>query len=149
MDPLELSLDQAIEIVEAKEKENAPIGSYKGEPITKGKGRFGPFLKWKDLYVNVPKKFDFENITESESHELIAAKIEKEANRYIKIWEEEKIAIENGRWGPFFRVKKKAVKIPKKNDKKLTADELKELSLEEVKKLIQEVDPKALGAKKK
>ena len=149
MDPLALTMDEAIEIIKAKEKENAPIGTYKGEPITKGKGRFGPFLKWKDLYVNVPKKIDFETISESECHELIAAKIEKEANRYIKVWEEEKIAIENGRWGPFFRVKKKAVKIPKKDDKKLSADELKELSLEEVKKLIEEVDPSVLGSKRK
>lgn len=149
MDPLEVTLDQAIEVVEQKEKENAPIGSYKGEPITKGKGRFGPFLKYKDLYVNVPKKFDLDTITEAQCHELIAAKIEKEANRYIKVWEDEKITIENGRWGPFFRVKRKAVKIPKKGDKKITAEELKELSLEEVKKLINEVDPTVLNSKKK
>ena len=149
VDPLEVTLEQAIEVVEQKEKENAPIGTYKGEPITKGKGRFGPFLKYKDLYVNVPKKYDFDTITEAQCHELIAAKIEKEANRYIKIWDDEKIAIENGRWGPFFRVKRKAVKIPKKDDKKMTADELKELSLEEVKKLINEVDPTVLNSKKK
>lgn len=148
VDPLEISLEEAIVVVEAKEKENAPIGSYKGEPITKGKGRFGPFLKWKNLYVNVPKKYDFENIIETDCHELIAAKIEKEANRYIKVWEEENIAIENGRWGPFFRIKRKAVKIPKKGDEKMTAEELKELSLEEVKKLINESDPSVLKATK-
>jgi DNA topoisomerase-1 len=144
-DPLSISKEEVIEIVEAKIKEDAPIGSYKGQPITKGKGRFGPFLKWKDLYVNVPKKYDFDNISEGECHELIAAKIEKEANRYIQRWEKEKIAIENGRWGPFFRVKRKSVKIPKINGEKADQEQLAKLTLEEVKKLINEVDPSVLG----
>jgi DNA topoisomerase-1 len=148
VDPLEVGLDQAVEAVKAKEIEDAPIGTYKGEPFTKGKGRFGPFLKYKNLFVNVPKKYDFDNLKESDCHELIAAKIEKEANRYIKVWDEEKIAIENGRWGPFFRVKKKAVKIPKKGEDKFTAEELKELTLEEVKAMIKAVDPTALPVKK-
>ncbi len=146
-DPLDLTFDEAVEIVKAKIKEDAPIGSYKGEPITKGKGRYGPFLKWKDLYVNVSKKYDFDNISESEAHELIEAKIEKEANRYIKRWEDEGIAIENGRWGPFFRVKRKSVKIPKKDGEKLEAEELKKLSLEEVKKMIEEVNPGLIKGK--
>jgi DNA topoisomerase-1 len=145
VDPLEITKEDIIVIVDAKIKEDAPIGSYKGEPITKGKGRFGPYLKYKDFFVNVPKRYDFENISEQECHELIAAKIEKEANRYIARWEKEKIAIENGRWGPFFRVKKKSVKIPKKDGEKMTVEDLEKLSLDEVKKLIKEVDPSILG----
>jgi DNA topoisomerase-1 len=110
---------------------------YKGEPVTKGTGRFGPFLKYKDLYVNVPKKYDFENISEAEMHELISAKIEKENNRYIQQWEKEKISIENGRWGPFIKTGKKMIKIPKKEDgEKFSEEELKKVSLEVVKKWI-------------
>ncbi len=144
MDPLELDLEEAKKIIDAKMKEDEPMGTYKGEPIQKGKGRFGPFLKWKDLYVNVPKKYDIENITLDEAHVLISQKVEKENNRYIQLWEKENIAIENGRWGPFFRVKKKAIAIPKKDGKKPDVDELKALSLDEVKKMIKEIDPKAI-----
>ena len=31
------------------------------------------------------------------------AKVKKEANRFIQRWADEKISIENGRWGPFIR----------------------------------------------
>ncbi len=137
-DPMEVTLEAALELIEQKRKEDAPIAMYDSKPVTKGKGRFGPFIKWNDLFINVPKRYDFENLTEEEINELIKAKIEKEANRYIQQWPEEKIAIENGRWGPFFRVKKKSLKIPKVDGKKLEKEDLAALSLDDVKKLIKE-----------
>lgn len=135
-DPLELDLEDAINLILEKEQENAPMGNYKSKPITKGKGRFGPFIKWNDMFVNVPKKYDFDHLTEKDAHELIKAKVEKEANRYIQNWPEENISIENGRWGPFIRFKKKMLKIPKVDDKKLELEDLLKISLIEVKKLI-------------
>ncbi len=39
--------------------------------LTKGTGRFGPFVKYKDLYVNVPKKYDFDNLSQGDIEELI------------------------------------------------------------------------------
>ncbi|RMD69977.1 MAG: DNA topoisomerase I, partial [Bacteroidetes bacterium] len=83
-DPLSITLERAIELIRQKQKEDAPIGTYEGLPITKGKGRFGPFVKWNGMYVNVPRKYDFDNLTEAEAIELIKAKQEKEANRYIQ-----------------------------------------------------------------
>ena len=139
-DAMSVSLERAVELIKAKQKENQPIGQYKNLPITKGKGRFGPYIKWNDLFVNVPKRFDFDNLSLADAHTLIEEKIEKEANRYIKQWPEEKIAIENGRWGPFFRVKKKSIKIPKVDGKKLEKEDLEVLSLEDVKKMIKEVE---------
>jgi DNA topoisomerase-1 len=149
-DPISLSFDRAVELVEQKMKENAPVGTYKGKPITKGKGRFGPFLKWNDLFVNVPRKYDFDNLSTEEMHELIEKKVEKEANRYIHKWDDEKITVENGRWGPFIRFKKKSVKIPKKEDgSRVSSEEAKELTLENVKKIIEAEIPDAFGTKKK
>jgi DNA topoisomerase-1 len=136
-DPFSVSQEIAEGIIDEKIKSDAPVCMYKGEPVTKGTGRFGPFLKYKDLYVNVPKKYHFENISEAEMHELISAKIEKENNRYIQQWEKEKISIENGRWGPFIKTGKKMIKIPKKEDgEKFSEEELKKVSLEVVKKWI-------------
>lgn len=138
MDPMEADMDLATELILQKRKEDAPVTTYEGKPVTKGKGRFGPYLKYESFFVNVPKRYDFENLTEKEMHELIAAKLEKEANRFIKQWPKEKIAIENGRWGPFIRVKKKSVKIPKVNDKKVEKEELEKWTLEDVQKIIKE-----------
>ncbi|MFX5615028.1 topoisomerase C-terminal repeat-containing protein, partial [Acinetobacter baumannii] len=62
----------------------------------------------------------------------------------------EKISIENGRWGPFIKFGKGMFKIPKKaDDTKYDAEELKEISLDEVKKWITDQDPKAFAEKKK
>ena len=147
--PLSVDYDRAVAIIEEKKKADAPVASYKGEPVTKGVGRFGPYLKYQDIYINVPKKYDFENLSQKEVEELIEAKLDKEANRYIQQWEKEKISIENGRWGPFIKFKKANFKIPKKQDEtKYTAEELKETSLDQVKKWILEQDKTAFAEKK-
>ncbi|KFF14635.1 DNA topoisomerase I [Chryseobacterium soli] len=149
-DPLSVNQERAEEIIKEKKLADAPIATYKGEPVTKGTGRFGPFIKYKSIFVNVPKKYDFENLSQSDINELIDAKLEKEANRYIQQWEKEKISIENGRWGPFVKFGKAMFKIPKKkDDTKYEADELKEISLDEVKKWITDQDKNAFAEKKK
>jgi DNA topoisomerase I len=149
VDPLEITKEQAIVFMDEKLKENAPIAYYQEKPITKGKGRFGPFVKWNDLFVNVPKKYNFDHISESEAIELVVAKIEKEANRYIANWPEEKIAIENGRWGPFIRFGKSMVKIPKIDGEKATAENLADISLEQAKAWIEAELPGSFKEKAK
>ncbi len=145
-DPVSISFERAVELVEQKMKENAPVGTFKGQPITKGKGRFGPYLKWNSMFVNVPKKYDFDNLSEEEMHELISKKEEKEANRYIHNWENEKISVENGRWGPFIRFKRKSIKIPKNKDSsRVTTEQAQELTLEQVKKFIEAEVPDAFN----
>ncbi len=152
-DPFSITTEEALGLIEEKVKADAPKGSYKGEPYTIGKGRFGPFIKYTSLYVNIPKKYDPENLSQDEAHELIAAKIQKEEERYIQVWENEKIAIENGRWGPFIRFGKVNVKLPKGSDgKNMTAEEALILTLDEVKNIIKGVVPSAFdkgGAKPK
>ena len=148
-DPFTVNQEMAEEVIKEKIEADKPIASFKGEPVTKGVGRFGPFLKYQNIYVNVPKKYDFENLSSNDINELIEAKLEKEANRYIQQWDKEKISIENGRWGPFIKYNKKNFKIPKnKNDEKYTQEELKEISLDEVKKWISDQDKTAFKEKK-
>ena len=144
----DVDLGRAIQIIEAKKIEDAPVGYYDDKPITKGKGRFGPFIKWNDLFINVPKAYDFDNLTKANCDELILKKIEKESNRFIKQWPEENIAIENGRWGPFIRFKKKMLKLGVKDNKeKYTPEELADIDLELVKKMIIEKEPNAFAKK--
>ncbi len=148
-DPMEVSKERAIELIREKRKADAPVAKYKDKPVYQGKGRFGPFLKWNDMYVNIPKRYDPVNLTVDEMHELIAIKEEKEANRYIHRWDDEKISVQNGRWGPFIKFKKKNVKIPKDKDgKRMTSEQARELTLEDVKKLIEAEIPNAFGKKK-
>ena len=148
-DPLEVTMEQAIVLIEEKKKADAPVGTYKGLPITKGKGRFGPFLKWNDMFINIPRRYEPETITLEEMHELIEAKVIKEANRYIHKWDDLKIAVENGRWGPFIKYNKKNVKIPKIDGERITSEQAKEMTLDEVKKLIELEYPDAFKKKEK
>ncbi|WP_226063372.1 type I DNA topoisomerase [Kaistella polysaccharea] len=149
-DPLSISQERAEEIIKEKKIADAPIATFKGEPVTKGTGRFGPFIKYQSLFINVPKRYDFENLSQSDINELIEAKLEKEANRYIQQWEDEKISLENGRWGPFIKFGKTMFKIPKtKKDEKYTAEELADVSLDEVKKWITAQDKNAFKVKAK
>jgi DNA topoisomerase-1 len=147
-DPLAVTLEDASHLILQKKSADAPIGTFENQPITKGKGRFGPFIKWGDTYVNVPKKVGFDTISEREAIELIQSKLEKESTRYIQQWQKENISIENGRWGPFIRFKKKFINLPKVDGRKMTNEEAAALSLEEVMKIIREVEPGAFNGKK-
>lgn len=136
-DPMSVELDRAIELITEKQKADTPIAYFQNMPITKGKGRFGPFIKWNDMFINVPRRYNFENLSQGEIDELINTKIEKEANRFIQQWPAEKIALENGRWGPFIRFGKKMLKIGRKeNGEKYSNEEVATLDLETVKKMI-------------
>lgn len=95
----EVDLKRAAELIQAKEKADAPIGHYEGMEVTKGKGRFGPFIKWDGMFINVSKKYDFDNLSEGDISELIEAKKKKESEKLVHEWPEEKIRIEKGRWG--------------------------------------------------
>ncbi|MBS1638623.1 MAG: type I DNA topoisomerase [Bacteroidetes bacterium] len=147
-DLYEMELERAIELINEKEKADAPIAEYEGKPVTKGKGRFGPFIKWNDLFINVPKRYNFDNLSNNDIKELIDTKVTKEANRFIQQWPEQKIAIENGRWGPFIRFGKLMLKLTKKADStKYTAEELATVNIDEIKKMITEQVPDAFEKK--
>ncbi|MBU6176445.1 MAG: type I DNA topoisomerase [Bacteroidetes bacterium] len=143
-----VGLEKAIEYIKEKQKADAPVGSFQEKGITKGSGRFGPYIKWDGLFINVPRRYDFANLTEAEMHELIEAKMKKEENRYITRWPAEKISLENGRWGPLVRYGKKLIYLPKKEDgSRTSAEEAKALSLEAVKAIIETQVPGAFAKK--
>jgi len=121
---------------------------HEGKPVTKGKGRFGPFIKWNDLFINIPRAYNFDKLTQKDCEELIEKKLEKESNRYIQQWPAEKISIENGRWGPFIKFGKKMLKITRKDDnEKYSAEELAVIPIDNVKKMIETQVPDAFVKK--
>ncbi|MFT3844136.1 MAG: type I DNA topoisomerase [Lacibacter sp.] len=149
-EPLEVTMERAVELIREKQSADAPVAFFEGKPVTKGKGRFGPFIKWDGLFINVPRRYNFDHLSQSDITELIEAKVEKEANRFIVRWPDENIAVENGRWGPFIRFGKKMLKVEKKKDgEKYTADELAMLPVEDIKKMIETQVPGAFDKKVK
>jgi DNA topoisomerase-1 len=144
-----VDLDRAIEYVKQKQIADAPVGSYDQKPITKGTGRFGPYIKWDGMFINVPRRYDFANLSQADMDELIDAKVKKEANRFIQRWPDEKISVENARWGPVLKFGKKILKLSLKADgTKYTADEAATIPLEDIKAMIAAQVPNAFGKKK-
>ena len=142
-DVFSVDLDRASELIEEKERADAPIYVYEGIDVTKGKGRFGPFIKWNGLFINVNKKYDFDHLSESDIVALIEDKKKKEAEKVVCSWPEEDIRIEKARWGRHNIIHKK-IKVELLKDVDPTA-----LSLEEVKALIESKTPKKTTRKKK
>lgn len=144
-----VDLDKAIHYIKQKQIADAQVGTYDSKPITKGTGRFGPYIKWDGMFINVPRRYNFANLTQEEMNELIDAKVKKEANRYIQRWPDEKISVENARWGPVLKFNKKILKLGFKADgTKYSADEAALIPLEEIKKMIEAQVPNAFGKKK-
>lgn len=142
-DPLDVDLDRAMELIVAKEKADAPIYNHEGKDVQKGVGRFGPYLKWDGLFINVSKKYDFDNLSTDDIVQLIEDKKQKEIDKLIHHWEEEGIRVEKARWGRSKVIKGKTkIELPK------TVDAQK-LTLEEVKAIIEKNTKKKKPAKRK
>ena len=98
-DPLNVTKERAQELIDEKALADAPIATYKGEAVQKGVGRFGPFIKWNGLFVNVSKKYNFDNLSQADVEELIEDKLQKNIDKVLHNWEEEGILVEKARWG--------------------------------------------------
>ena len=142
-DPHDVSFDRAMELIKEKEKADAPIYEYQDKPVQKGVGRFGPYLKWNNIFINVNKKYDFDNLSGDDIEELIEDKLKKEREKIIHNWEEEGIRVEKARWGRFNIIKGKTkVEMPK-------TTKVEKMTLEEAKAIIEKKATKKKTTKKK
>jgi DNA topoisomerase-1 len=117
LSPLDIKIEEAISLIDKKREADAPISVYKEFPVSKGIGRFGPFLKWNSIFINVNKSYDFENLKENEIIQLIEDKIQKEKDKIIHDWKEVGIRIEKARWGRSVIIKgKKKIELSKDID---------------------------------
>jgi DNA topoisomerase-1 len=104
-----------------------------GEKLSTNYGRFGPYVKYADKFVSINKAYqdqgvDPYNITHEQAMELVRAKKEFDANKFIKSFEGTDIEVLNGRFGPYITNGEKNAKIPKDREpKSLTLQECEEL----------------------
>jgi len=142
MDPLDVDMEMAVELIEEKKKADAPIYTYENLPVQKGKGRFGPFIKWNNIFINVNKKYDFDNLSDADIIELIEVKKQKEIDKLIHDWKDEGIRLEKARWGRFNLIKGKTkVELPK-------TTEAEKMTLEEAQAILEKKAPKKKTRKK-
>ncbi|MCW9041494.1 MAG: type I DNA topoisomerase [Flavobacteriales bacterium] len=140
-----VNLNRAIELIKEKQQADAPIAEYQEKPVQKGVGRFGPFIKWNNMFINVNKKYNFDNLSQSDIKELIEDKLQKEKDKFIHNWEDKGISVQKARWGRFNIVKGKTkIELPKDTN-------VDKMTLEDVEKIIEKQKPakKVKKAKKK
>jgi DNA topoisomerase-1 len=142
-DPMNVTLDRAQELIDEKAKADAPIGMYQNEPVQKGVGRFGPFIKWNGLFINVNKKYNFDQLSQTDIEQLIAEKLQKEVDKVIHHWKAEGIVVEKARWGRSVILKGK-LKIELSKDVDATT-----LTLAQVEEIIAKKAPAKKTAAKK
>ena len=141
--PMEVDLSRAQELIVAKQKADAPIAYYEELPVQKGVGRFGPFIKWNSIFINVNKKYDFDTLSNDDIVELIEVKKQKEIDKVLHNWEDVGIRVEKARWGRFNVLKGKIkIELPKTTN-------IDKMTKEEAVKMIEAKAPKKKTAKKK
>jgi DNA topoisomerase I len=147
--PMEVDLERAKELIIAKQKADAPVAMFEDLPVQKGVGRFGPFLKWNNIFINVSKKYDFDNLSKADIVELIEDKKQKELDKVLYDWQDVGIVVEKARWGRFHILKGKIkIELPKTtNIEKLTKE--KAVEMVEAKMPKKKVTKKKTTAKKK
>ncbi|MFO7935463.1 MAG: type I DNA topoisomerase [Bacteroidales bacterium] len=113
------------------------LGTYEGEEVVVGVGRYGPYIRHKSKFYSLGKDDDPYQIRIDRAIEVIEEKRTREKNRQIKKFEEEpEMQILNGRYGPYISYKNKNYRIPKSKDPA-------GLTLEECRQLIEKADSRS------
>lgn len=119
------------------------IGVFEEKAVSISIGRFGPYAKHDNKFYSLGKGHDPYTVEIEDVIGIIEAKRKTELERNIKSFEDAPdIQVLNGRWGPFIKAGKENIKIPKGKDPK-------ELTLDEIRKLIAETGGKKSPAVKK
>jgi DNA topoisomerase-1 len=136
-----VTLEQALELF----KLPRTVGEYEGKPVTASTGRFGPYLAHNSKFVSLGKTDDPFTIEIDRAIELIVQKRQKDADKLIKEFPENKnITIIKDRWGrPCIYYKKKYFNLSK------IKKEPQDLTLEECMEIADIKPEKANGKKKK
>ncbi len=129
-----ITLEEAIDLFRLPRM----LGEHKGEDVSVGIGRFGPFAKRGSTYASLKKEDDPYTIELDRAVFLIEEKEEIARNRIIKEFEGSDIQVLNGRFGPYISDGKLNGKIPKDR-------EPASLTLEEVTQLLEETGKPARG----
>ncbi|HOO08746.1 MAG TPA: topoisomerase C-terminal repeat-containing protein, partial [Cyclobacteriaceae bacterium] len=121
-----ITLEDAMELFKLPRE----VGEFEGQPVKVNIGRFGPYVLHNKKFVSIPKEEDPYTIPYEKAVEVIKAKRIADANKTIKLFDENPdIQVLNGRYGPYIKAGKKNVKIPKDKDPaELTLEECIELA---------------------
>jgi DNA topoisomerase-1 len=122
-----LTLPEALKLFELPKN----LGELEGKPVMVAIGQFGPYVKHGDTFASIPKEIDPYRIELDKAVEILHARREYLANRFIKTFEGTDIQVLNGRFGPYITDGAFNAKIPKDREPaSLTREECEALLAE-------------------
>ncbi|MFZ9611960.1 MAG: type I DNA topoisomerase [Crocinitomicaceae bacterium] len=106
------------------------VGQYEDQDVKVNNGRFGPYVQVGKLFASIPKGEDPMTITFERAVEIYVEKLQVEANRLIKSFDERPdVQLLNGRYGAYLKIGKDNFKLPKDTvAENLTLEECLEIS---------------------
>ncbi|MBQ3851135.1 MAG: type I DNA topoisomerase [Bacteroidales bacterium] len=110
-----LTLEEALELF----KLPRTVGEWEGSEVTVGAGRFGPYVRYNDKFVSIPKDEDPIEITLERCVELLKEKQKKDADRAPRLvgqLDGKEIYAAVGRYGPYLKYDGKNVTLAKGTD---------------------------------
>ena len=110
-----LTLEEALELF----KLPRTVGEWEGSEVTVGAGRFGPYVRYNDKFVSIPKDEDPIEITLELCVELLKEKQKKDADRAPRLvgqLDGKEIYAAVGRYGPYLKYDGKNVTLAKGTD---------------------------------
>ena len=105
-----LTLEDALKLFQLPRN----MGSYKGEEIIVMKGRFGPYIKYGDTNITLPKGTDPLKVTLEQCCSFVDSGLDKASKKKVLAdFGAEDIQIIDGAYGPYIKHDGKNFKIPK------------------------------------
>ena len=119
-----ITLEEALKLFELPRT----VGQHKGIDIICTKGRFGPYIKYGDKNVSLPKGTDPLKVDLDTCISLIEDSDNKKAGGIIAEYKDSDIQVIDGAYGPYIKHAGSNYKIPKGTDPaSLTEDKCKEI----------------------
>ena len=114
-----ITLEDALKLFELPRN----VGKHNGIDIICTKGRFGPYIKYGDKNISLPRNSDPLKIDLESCIQLIEQAAAKQPNAIIATFEESDIQVIDGNYGPYIKHAGRNYKIPKGTDASSLSEE--------------------------
>jgi DNA topoisomerase-1 len=104
------------------------LGKYKGKELVTSIGRYGPYVRHGNQFYSLDDDTNVLEISKEEAIEVIKNAKKRKKKKTIQSFENGKIKVLRGPYGPYISRGRKNVSVPKDKDpSKLTLKECKQL----------------------
>ncbi len=108
-----LTLEEALKLLEFPRR----VGQYEGVDIVVLKGRFGPYIKYGDKNISLPRGVDPLRVSPDECVHLVQDAVSgASATPVLQEFAEAGIQVLNGRYGPYIKYGNRNFRIPRGTD---------------------------------